>query len=727
MKKYKKQKSIAAFIRTSFGTLVFTVLFTVSAAGLFLSLGNNVTNAQMDLYTTTQVAADRVAWAIKSYQNAIEALGTSHLLSNPDAPLEQKIAILDHYSEQFGFTRCQILDRFGYSPIDGIYRGNRSYYTAAMSGRVYISDPLISRTDGATTLVVAAPLWKDGIHGTEPVGVVWGSIHPDTLNTLIKSLDVSKNAYAYILGQTGNHVATSDVTKTTTGRNNILGSLNDPALTKVAAIERSMINGVPGKSLLLQHGIQLYSWYPIDNTPGWSLALQAPLHDYLISFWQFGFIVIVISVLTWFATRIVSAKISEQAGRPIHILADQLNRAALGDLNFDIEEIGNTEDVQLIAEASKNLVLRLNNTLCFVDNYKSNTTLSDFIDDSVIRQFASYYEQDIFRGFHLIIMDNGGNVVAGGPWSQKIHKDLHKPSAKPIMIDGRIFGSVDYYLEHGTSMSEERAESTRDMVAHIMTLVAQSNYNRNVQNITRIRNLEDNIQALVEMDTSTSVSLQQLMLNLRFLRKNKSLLNQGAQLNEIEKLADTSIEYINRAVNYSILNDLNTSMTENLYTPAQLAQRIMNDANESGLAKKASITIITSDNLPETLFGDIINISRVVNRIISNICIENKKNYIQVDISGKTHSYATDLSITISNPKYMLSSSQLSRFNAYLAGDIMALGTQTAMSNTSLKFLSIVRLVRMVNGTLNFKSTIQNGSAYIFTLPQVAQHKDGTK
>ncbi len=737
MKKTKRKKSIASSIHTSFVFLAFAIVATIGTAGLLLQFGNNIRNAEDNLSTTAKIAAERYEWAVQSYQNSIKALGLSSILSDDSVPVADKKVILDRHADQFGFTRCQVLDQFGYSITDGIYRGNRDYFTAAMAGKIYISDPIVSRTDGNITIVVAAPLWKDGLETTEPIGVVWGGVPPETINTLVSSLEVSKHSYAFILGQTGNHVASSDSQQIMPGINTILQSVNDPSLAKLAAIERQMINGIPGKAMVVQNGIKLYAWEPIGNTPGWTLALQAPLNDYLSNFWLFAAIILLVNIATFYATRLVAKYISRKVGQPVHQLADQLNRASLGDLNFDLEEIGDTEDVHLIAEASKNLVLRLNNTLTFVDSYKTNTTLSDFLDATVIKQLTSFYEEGNFKGFHLIIMDNKGEILTGQQWvrdhsallSQTEFKvdNRNKPLVSPIMIDGRIFGSVGYYIEEGGPITRERADGVRDMVSHVLALIGQTNFNRNVQNITRIKNLQDNIQNLVEMETATSIYLQQLLFDLKTLNQTKELFKRMNLLKEIQHLADSSLESINRAVDYSLLNDLNAAINEVPYSPQQLSQQITLDGDESGLTRKATISVQVSEAVPGILYGDLRNISRAVHRIISDISQSDRKSFVSVLIDARTHSYSTELIITISNPRYMLSSSQLQRCNAYLAGDMMALGTQSTMSNTSLHFLSIVRIVHLINGTLELKTGIQQGTAYVITLPQVSLNKEGRK
>ncbi len=737
MRKRFRQKSISQYIHRSFRLLAAGVVLLLAIISLFLQFINTVHNTRSKLISTTNIAAERIEWAVKSYQNSIETLGYSPVLAQPDTPIEEKRITLNRHAEQFGFTRCQIIDQFGYSLTDGIYRGNRSYYTAAMGGKVYISDPIVARSDGEVTLVVAAPLWKDGQYDTEPIGAVWGSLSPDVLNSLIASLDVSKHTYAFILGQTGTHVATSDSSRASAGYNTILKSLNNPLLSQTAAIERSMIDGIPGDTMILRKGLQLYCWNPIANTPGWTLVLQTPLSDYLDYFYLLGIIILVVCIITFFCTRAVARWISHKAGEPIHVLAEQLNRASLGDLNFDIEEIGTTEDIRLISEASKNLVLRLNNTITFIENYKNSTNLSDFFDEQSIKQLTSFFEQGIFRGFHLIILDNKGVPLAGRRWISEVDQLLTQtefavnesshPSVTSLIVNGRTFGTVGYYIEKDGPITPERAIEIRDMAAHVLTLVAQSSYDRNIQNITRIKNLQDNIQNLVDMETNTSIYLQQLIYKLRESHHQATLIKRITLFREIEQLADYSLESISRAVDYSALNDLNATVEELPYSPMQLAQHITLVAEESGLTHKAHISVTLAEILPSILYGDITNISRIITRIISDMCVSERNNVVSVHISAQKRSYATDISISVSNPKYMLSSSQLARCNAYLAGDSMALGTQSAMTNASLKFLSIVRIVRLVNGTLTLSASVQQGTTYIFTIPQISLDKEVQK
>ena len=55
----------------------------------------------------------------------------------------------------------------------------------AMEGKVYVSEPLISKITGELSIMVAAPLYSEGKHGSQIVGVVY-FVPPETfLNDIV--------------------------------------------------------------------------------------------------------------------------------------------------------------------------------------------------------------------------------------------------------------------------------------------------------------------------------------------------------------------------------------------------------------------------------------------------------------------------------------------------------------------------------------------------------------
>lgn len=71
--------------------------------------------------------------------------------------------MMDALAELRGFERGNIIGSDGLSIFSGQDFSERDYYQKAMRGESYISDSLLSKVTGEYAIIVAAPLWENGI------------------------------------------------------------------------------------------------------------------------------------------------------------------------------------------------------------------------------------------------------------------------------------------------------------------------------------------------------------------------------------------------------------------------------------------------------------------------------------------------------------------------------------------------------------------------------------
>ena len=144
-----------------------------------------------------------------------------------------------------GFQRGNIVDADGLSIFDGKDYSDREYVQQAMQGKVYVSEPLISKVTGELSIMVAAPLYAGGNQGGEIVGVVY-FVPPETfLNDIVSSIKVSPNSKAYMINKNGDTIA--DITLDTITTQNVeRDAQNDSSLKGLAAIHAEMRQGKNG-------------------------------------------------------------------------------------------------------------------------------------------------------------------------------------------------------------------------------------------------------------------------------------------------------------------------------------------------------------------------------------------------------------------------------------------------------------------------------------------------
>lgn len=79
--------------------------------------------------------------------------------------------------------------------------------------------PTLSKVTGELSIMVAAPVWLNGIEGGTVAGVVYFVPHETFLNDIMESIHISENSGAYMIDSTGTTIA--DTTLDTVSVQNI--------------------------------------------------------------------------------------------------------------------------------------------------------------------------------------------------------------------------------------------------------------------------------------------------------------------------------------------------------------------------------------------------------------------------------------------------------------------------------------------------------------------------
>lgn len=148
--------------------LILTVLIAQIAAGassIMLNYNNTMDTVEHMMSQTVVQAAGRAQQELEVYKNVVMEVGCIPQLSDPEASLEEKQAIINERVSMHGFRRGNIVGADGISIFDGNDYSDREYIRQAMQGNVFVSEPLISKITGELSIMVAAPLYADGIYG----------------------------------------------------------------------------------------------------------------------------------------------------------------------------------------------------------------------------------------------------------------------------------------------------------------------------------------------------------------------------------------------------------------------------------------------------------------------------------------------------------------------------------------------------------------------------------
>lgn len=354
MKMVKSLKSKLIFIMISLVTACVLLLGSIS---IWLNYDSTIKNLEQTMMQTANISAERIAYELKSYLNVVSELGATARLLNPSISLEEKQELVDEKVRTYGFDRANMIDKNGVSIFNGIDYSDREYFQRSMQGETYITQPMIAKSTGTLSIIISAPVWKDGIPNTTVEGVVYVVPTETFLNDIVKSIKISANGAAYIINAHGGTVAHYNNDMVLNENNTIQNSASDPSLKDIADLEREMIAGKIGFGTYRYQGASKFLAYaPIDNTDGWSIGINAPTSDFLSQTVQNIIITIVLLIISIIIASIIAVFMGNRIANPIRICAARLSQLAEGDLKTPVPAFSSQDEIEVLSRSTGDLV-----------------------------------------------------------------------------------------------------------------------------------------------------------------------------------------------------------------------------------------------------------------------------------------------------------------------------------------------------------------------------------
>ena len=346
-------KSIRQKLLICFLALSGIAALVCGGVGIFASYSSSQSILEETMAATASETAQRVTYQLRSYENAVEALGMVPKLSDATVSVEEKQALLDSWVSFYGMVRGNVLSTNGVSLFDGNNYSDREYFQHAIQGETWISTPTISKITGELSIMVAAPLWQNGIQGGQIAGVVYFVPDEEFLNDIMSAIKISDNGGAYMLDKDGNTIA--DTTMETICNQNIeQESQSDSSLKDLAAMHTKMRAGESGFGSYQIDGTSKYlAFAPVSGTDGWSLGVTAPVSDFMGSTYRNIVIIAVLVAAVVILAVLISIRIANGLGKPIRECAHRLQLLQEGDLTSPVPEFNRKDEIGLLTDATR--------------------------------------------------------------------------------------------------------------------------------------------------------------------------------------------------------------------------------------------------------------------------------------------------------------------------------------------------------------------------------------
>lgn len=352
-KRQERQRSIG-YVMARMGFLMVMVgmvwISIIAIASNFIATKNLVSE---ELLTVATTASRSVQWELQSYVNLAEAIGTDSYLLDANNSAEDKQAYIHQKATSHGLVSGDMLDTSGIG-LDGTDYSASESFKVALGGRVYISSPM-TIANGSKVMFIAAPIWENGVEGSNVVGVIYLIPSPTVLDDITKSIKSSVNGITNILDNTGVVIATSAVTEEGEAKKETEVTVNasESEMATYMELNARMISGESGSETYSFGGTSYFTAYaPIQGTEGWSIAVTSPYSDFLSSVATVSLIIFVCIIAIGLFALYVANRLGKKIGAPMSLCTEIISGIGTGDFSKEAPVVKRKDETRLLAEAT---------------------------------------------------------------------------------------------------------------------------------------------------------------------------------------------------------------------------------------------------------------------------------------------------------------------------------------------------------------------------------------
>ncbi len=363
----RKGMSIMKSIKTKM-ILVVCLLITISLAlvgGIVSALmyTSSMSMLQKTMAETATVASSMVYEYLETFKTVANETGLVARLSNEDISASEKRDILTAKMQQYDFLAGNITNEEGKGIISSADISDKEYFKSAMEGQTTVSNVMYNEGLGQYSLVVSAPLWKDGKPNTKVMGVVYFDMDAKVLSDLTNEITVGDTGGTYMIDKDGYTIAHKNLQLVLDRGNTIAELKDDPELAQLAEIEKKMIAGETGFGTYAYLGVnKLMAYAPVSTGQGWSIAVNAELNEFLQSTYLAIIITSVLVLITIIVGIVISVLLAKSITKPLVKIEQAAAEMAKGNFSVQIDHHSHDETGRL-ADSMRQMISTTNAVL----------------------------------------------------------------------------------------------------------------------------------------------------------------------------------------------------------------------------------------------------------------------------------------------------------------------------------------------------------------------------
>jgi methyl-accepting chemotaxis protein len=323
-------KSIKTKLIVSIEIVILIIIIALSSISLKLSSNSLMNNSSKTMSAIAAEGAKTVESRISEQLRIIEGISIRDDIINSNLSTEQKLLSLNDDVNKYKYLKIGICDLKGniqYTNSTSTNVIDRDYFKKAAAGELFVSDPLMSKTENKIVVVYAAPIKQNG----QVIGVITGTKDGNDISSISNDITFGSTGKAFMLAKDGTKIAHYDNSLVTKEDNDFNNLKDNPSLKELVALEQKMVNGETGSGTYSYNNTEKFLAFAPVPTTTWSLAVVVDKSEVLSELTLLSKLIVVSAILFIVLALVTVYLISDSITKRIKIATNYIVTISSGD------------------------------------------------------------------------------------------------------------------------------------------------------------------------------------------------------------------------------------------------------------------------------------------------------------------------------------------------------------------------------------------------------------
>ena len=347
----KKRFSMRNKLLIIFGLLIAAAAITEGLLAIRTARKAVIEKIETHLIDKATDTAEILDGRITAFFQFLEGIARMPLLIDPTVPYQEKINQLN--KEASVNTKIEQLNLYDPSGMRTTSDGrivsvhDRTWFQAVLSGKNFVSEPLIARSTNKWVIIFAVPVYDSNrVIG----GILNCVVDALWLTDQIADIVVGKTGYAFILGATGNAVAHKNFDFVVNKFNGMETGKKDKTFESVAKLHATAIYSTEPSVVLYSYKTTVsIASYAKMKSSGWTIIISAPVFEFMGTVDELRLEMLSIGMAILLGSLVIVYLVARAIVKPINVVVTALKDIAQGegDLTVRLPVRGNDEITDL--------------------------------------------------------------------------------------------------------------------------------------------------------------------------------------------------------------------------------------------------------------------------------------------------------------------------------------------------------------------------------------------